>query len=184
MIVDVKGFEGKYRVSDKGDVFSVDRLNSRGYRIKGVRLSPRVESTGYGFVTLYDGEKIKKWKIHRMVAEHFIENPMNKPCVNHKDGVKLNNKSSNLEWCTHGENKSHSFVELGEKHWMLGKRGKDCINSKTVQQFLNGELVREFGSSQEAFRETGISQGNISAVCRGVRPLAGGFYWRYKNEQS
>ena len=180
MIVDVKGFEGKYRVSDKGEVFSLDRLNSRGYRIKGLKLSPRIESTGYGFVTLHYGDKVKKYKIHRLVAEHFIENPMNKPCVNHKDGVKLNNSVENLEWCTHGENKSHSFVVLKEKHWMLGRRGSECIHSKKVQQILDGNVVAEFGSAQEAFRETGISQGNISSVCRGDRSMAGGFFWRYK----
>lgn len=179
MIVDVKGFEGKYKVSIDGDVISLDRFNSIGRKIKGRKLSPRIESTGYGFVTLYDGGSIKKWKIHRLVAEHFIDNPMNKPCVNHKDGDKLNNRASNLEWCTHGENKSHSFVELKERHWMLGSLGRKCIHSKCVQQISGGVVVAEFGSAQEAFRETGISQGNISAVCRGVRGSAGGYNWRY-----
>ena len=178
---DVVGFEGCYQVSSAGDVRSLERLNSRGYFQRGRILTPRIEGGGYKFVTLHNGEKITKFKVHRLVALHFIPNPEKKPCVNHKNGVKTDNSVDNLEWCTYGENKSHSFQVLGEAHWMKGKLGDQCINSKAVLQLnFDGKVIAKFGSAQEAFRKTGISQGNISSVCRGGRKNAGGFLWKYE----
>lgn len=81
----------QYQVSDCGEVLS---LNSRKLLI------PQTSSTGYLYVNLYKGGKMKSVKIHRLVAKLFVPNPENLPQVNHKDENKLNNKADNLEWCT------------------------------------------------------------------------------------
>ena len=73
------------------------------------RLKPQVKTNGYFTVTLYNKNLKKKCYIHRLVAETFISNPNNYPCINHKDENKSNNNVSNLEWCTNAENNQHAW---------------------------------------------------------------------------
>lgn len=104
---DIKGFEGRYRISNTGKVYSMPRSGSGGH--KGMYLKPKPHSAGYRYVSLKCNGREKGKSIHRLVAEHFIPNPASKPQVNHKDGDKTNNHVSNLEWCTMSENIKHSF---------------------------------------------------------------------------
>lgn len=104
----VKGFEGLYEVDTNGNVYSLIQTTSRR---KGMLKSYNMN--GYRKVNLYDQNgKCKKKYIHRLVAEAFIENPNNKPNVNHIDADRSNNRVSNLEWCTQSENIQHC-VKLG-----------------------------------------------------------------------
>jgi hypothetical protein len=99
---DVNGFEGFYKISNRGRIKSLER-NVTG-KLGSVRTLPEKELTptdngkGYMVVTLYKDGKRHFRKIHKLVAEHFIPNPENKPEVNHKDGNKRNNFKANLEW--------------------------------------------------------------------------------------
>jgi len=101
----INGFNGRYMVNIQGEVFSF----ATG---KLVKLKEIMCTSGYKRVTLYPpnttGRRVYR-RIHRVVAEHFIPNPENKPCINHKDGDKLNNTISNLEWCTYRENAQHAI---------------------------------------------------------------------------
>lgn len=106
---DIKGYEGRYQVSDKGRVKSLAhvtiRKNGRKLPLKERILKPSTNHKGYLLVVLYDySGKAKTIKVHRLVCEAFHKNPDNKPCVNHIDENKANNKASNLEWCTVKEN--------------------------------------------------------------------------------
>jgi len=174
IIKPIKGYENSYGIDSEGVVYSCFDNN-----LKIRKLS--TDKGGYLVVTLYSKNKSKQFKVHRLVASAFIDNPENKKCVNHKDGNKKNNNISNLEWCTHGENKSHSFRVLNEKHWHKGKTGKSCKYSKVLQQIeiSTGKVLATYHGTHDAHRITGISQGNISAVCRGSRHHAGGYFWRY-----
>lgn len=104
----IKGFE-TYEISSFGNV-----RNSKTGRLRKFR-----NCAGYQDLTFpIKIEGIQKWKsflIHRLVAEAFLKNPENKPCVNHKDGNKHNNNRTNLEWVTYSENSKHSFKKLGQK---------------------------------------------------------------------
>ena len=108
---DVKGFEGVYKVSSHGRIYSLPRKDARGHSIKGKLLKPGVPGNhGYYVVNLMcDKNKRLAVPVHRIVAENFIDNPNNVKTVNHIDGNKLNNSVKNLEWMTHEENLRHAL---------------------------------------------------------------------------
>lgn len=97
----IKEYEKKYQVSNKGNIKSLKRnkLLSLNW----------LDDDGYRRVNFFQNKKRKHFSIHQLVAIHFIPNPDNKPVVNHLDGNKLNNKSSNLEWATRSENDLHAY---------------------------------------------------------------------------
>lgn len=90
--------KGKYNICEDGRVYS---------RISHKFLKP-CDNNGYKTVTIVLDGKHKRFSLHRLIAETFIYNPEDKPCVNHKDGNKANNSVDNLEWCTHKENSNHA----------------------------------------------------------------------------
>jgi hypothetical protein len=117
---DIKGFEGFYQVSNLGNVRSLDRViiekNSvRTVKRKGVLLKLGYDEKGYNRIYLTKNCKKKTLKVHRLVAQHFLEKKENKKEVNHKDGDKNNNKVSNLEWCNRRENMIHYFTKIKNK---------------------------------------------------------------------
>lgn len=110
----IKGYEGLYAISEDGRVFSYPKANNN----RGRWLKPSVASrsltgkkggTGYMTVQLYRSGSMKVISVHRLVALHFIPNPNEYPHINHKDGNKLNNQKSNLEWCTAKYNKNYKI---------------------------------------------------------------------------
>ena len=114
---DVKGYEGYYQVSNLGNIKSLERIIENSgtrtgyYKVKERILKPRENTNrnGYYELSLRKDGKEKRFKVHRLVACAFIENPYNKPEVNHIDGNKSNNCVSNLEWTTSKENKEHAW---------------------------------------------------------------------------
>lgn len=101
---DINGFEGKYQISNMGNVKSLDRLDSKGRIVHGRILIHKKDGGGYHAVCLCKDGKRYYPKIHRLVCETFLPNPENKPTVNHKDENKDNNRLDNLEWATYMEN--------------------------------------------------------------------------------
>ena len=100
-----------YFVSENGRVFSIDRKDRRGRLHKGQEILPSLDKDGYRKVHLNLGERGKSIsrRVGRLVAGAFIENPENKPFVNHKDGNKQNDCVENLEWSTAKENTRHAW---------------------------------------------------------------------------
>jgi hypothetical protein len=123
--LDCVGFEGFYQVSNFGNVRSVERMvmNRVG---NGLRKSPAkllkqcLSKSGYWIVSFCaDGVKSNQ-TVHRLVCRAFIDNPKNKPQVNHKNGIKTDNQVSNLEWVTVSENGLHAYRVLGVQAWNKG----------------------------------------------------------------
>jgi len=114
----------------------------------------------------------KHYKIHRLVATYFINNPENKPFVNHKSGDKFDNKVTNLEWCTNQENVKHAY-DLGLN---------SCV-SGIIQYDKEGKnIIKEFNSINDASRELNINCSSISACCRGITLQTNGYHFKYKTD--
>ena len=122
-------------------------------------------NNGYLRVTIDN----KLYKLHRIVAITFLENPHNKNQVNHKDGNKLNNSLENLEWMTNQENQIHKFQNgLG-----------NSFTRKIIQYNLEYLELKCFDSIIKASKELGIGKSNISGVLSGSRKTTGGFIFKY-----
>lgn len=152
----IVGFSN-YEVSDDGCVRNVTT---------GVQLKPiiRSKTSNYLNVLLTDDNGKRKHKnIHRIVAESFIDNPNNKPCVNHKDGNKHNNNVDNLEWVTHSENDIHAFRN-GLRH-STPEQVQKAIDAtrKPVRNKTTGEVFRSITEAAEAI------DGKLSGVYKCVR---------------
>ena len=170
----IAGYEGLYEVSDLG------RVKSLKYGKERI-LKPGGDTHGYLQVILCKDGHVKKFKVHRLVAGAFIQNPNNLETVNHKDEVKTNNVASNLEWMSRADNNNY-----GTRNKRIGEAiSKVNINnpmlSKKVQMFdkKTGELLATFPSINEAARVTGIKSASISHCCTKISKSAGGYIWRY-----
>lgn len=111
MFKHILGYEGLYKISDKGKVWSFHSRSSKtGKTCKGQLKNSQFHPSGYRFVILYKKAKPKSYLVHRLVGKAFIQNPNNLKYINHKDGNKKNNSVSNLEWVTFAENMKHAWA--------------------------------------------------------------------------
>lgn len=139
-----KNINEGYQVSSLGKVRSLPvkgYIDSSGRKRskKGCILKFGTRSDGYYIVNISNYKHRRTWKVHQLVAEVFIPNPENKPCINHKNGVKTDNRVDNLEWATHKENTQHAFKVLKVKPTTLyganNAASKKVIDNKTGQVF-------------------------------------------------
>ncbi|MBM7565764.1 NUMOD4 domain-containing protein [Paenibacillus sacheonensis] len=147
---DVVGYEGIYQVSNFGRVKSLGNGVTRKEKI----LRQHINRRGYMKLDLsMKGQEPKKFSVHRLVAQAFIPNPLNKPQVNHVNCFKSDNRVTNLEWNTQKENLLHAKANG------LGKQLKPvtAINLETNERL-------EFISQAEASRRLGL---NISYILSG-----------------
>ena len=162
----IKGYEGKYLISDKGEVITEERevFNGRGFGIRKQKmLKQGTRGKGgllYKFVSLSDGKTVRHYSVHRLVAEAFIENTHELPEVNHKDHNTFNNCVENLEWCSRQYNNEYS-------------------HNKKIAQFLNGEKIADYKSAKAASDATNIGRTSITNALTGRSNYAGGFVWKY-----
>lgn len=148
----VQGYEGIYKISNFGRVFSEKRK---------LIMSPSKIAEGYLGVTFRTPGKRKTPRVHRLVAIHFIDNPENKPEVNHIDGDKTNNHYKNLEWCTRSENMKHAF-SLGLND-LKGENGSNCkLTEREVKEI---RFKKENGAKViDLMKEYGISSSNVRCI--------------------
>lgn len=140
---DIEGFEGRYQASNLGRIKSLRKRKIRrvraGYTIRETMLRQFPHKSGYFQVFLYGENKPRCYQLHRVIAMAFVSNPDNKPEVNHIDGDKSNNASSNLEWVTASENIIHA-----RDNGLCGycKINKDIAEEIRVK-FLSGKYTRK-----------------------------------------
>ena len=174
-----------YQVSNLGKIMSLN-YNHTG---KAELMTPVDNGAGYLTVHLSKNKISKTFNVHRLVAETFLENPENKPCINHKiegdEGKKINmvifnedwsvnKEKTTIEWATYEEN--NNYATRNERIAKTMTNGK--TSKKVLQLSLSGEFIREWESTQECGRN-GFNQGNIVSCCQGKRKSADGFRWEY-----
>lgn len=152
---DVKGFEGRYQVSNMGRVRSLDRLIETGhpYVRKGEMIKPSInKGKGYLRVSFSDGHRnYTHYEVHRLVALHFVPGYKEGLVVNHKNEIKTDNRAENLEWCTCQYNLNYSDV-------IAWKR-------KTVYQYdLDGNFIQNHKCCADAEKMMGTYQGAMVHV--------------------
>lgn len=180
----IKGYEGLYQISDCGrikslarDVYCQDGTIMRHMEEK--ILVPVLDRGGYQYVSLSKNGRVKKKSVHRLVAMAFIPNPENKPMVNHIDEVKTNNAVSNLEWCDAQYNINYGTrTERSVQNHRSYKLG----NAPRAKAVFCVELNKTFDCAKRLEEELGICRSAICRVCKGRQNTAGGFHWRYANE--
>lgn len=177
----VKNRENEYQVSSLGRMKSLARKSCDGQSIKEKIMKQADNGQGYLFIRMWKNAKSTHILVHRLVAQNFVMNPHNKPYVNHKNGIKNDNRAENLEWCTKSENALHSFRVLGNKSWSIGRSGHLRSDSRVIHQFnANGEFIQSHESIKRANISTGVHQANIDKCINGKRKTAGGFIWKLK----
>ena len=179
---EVPGYEGLYQVSNLGRVKSLSRIVKKSDGVtqrRSERIVKQSNSRGYRVFKFRNEQGVKTIRVHRAVAELFLEKPIGNMVVNHKDGDKSNNIYTNLEWVTQKENVRHA-VEMGR----MDQRKKRVVCAK-----VNGEFVREFESITKAVEwlkgniNPKARKSPISACCKNKKHYntAYGFKWYAKN---
>lgn len=159
---DIKDFEGMYQVSNLGRIRSLDRVifNKQNKLLRKCKLmTTSLNSSGYPHVRLSKDGKGTTFRIHRLVAIHFLENPNNYEIVNHIDSNKTNNKISNLEWCSELDNRLHARNIFNDTAY-----GEECnlsvltedqvreIRANGKMGLTNAQIGEKYGVSHETIR--------------------------------
>ena len=175
----IEGFPN-YLVTNNGRVLSLKDNHGKD-RIKELKQCNHI--SGYMHVVLFKNGKGYNKKVHRLVAQAFISNPNNKPCINHIDENKTNNHVTNLEWVTHKENNNHG---THNQKMSISRKGK-CLgikhpNHKSVIGFkINGCDIKYYKCIKESEND-GFIQDGVSSCCRGKRKSHKGYKWFYADE--
>ena len=162
----VKGYEECYEVSSLGNVRSLDRYVMCGKQyclFKGKPIKAFLDSKGYLMVDLCKNGQGKLHLVHRLVAEAFIFNPNNLPCIDHINTIRTDNRVENLRWCSYKENSNnpltieHIISRKNKPVYYIDKQGKKI----------------SFKSISEAARKIGRSQAALSIALKENRPIHG-----------
>ena len=166
---DIPGYEGFYQVSSLGRIKSMRRQGWKKLYLEGHKTR-----LGYIDVRLSRGGGAgKSYMVHRLVAEAFLPKDNARPEINHKNGLRDDNRLENLERCSRSENMRHSYRVLKRIPPMLGKLG---AHRKPVRCVETGEV---YSSTCEAGRKTGLRREGIRDSALGRHITCGGFRWEY-----
>lgn len=152
-------------IVENGDNYSVSSAGRVRNDETEQLLKRSLSGTGYLRVVLYKDGKRKQQSVHRLVATAFLENPDNKPMVNHIDGVKANNELTNLEWCTASENLAHAY-SIG----LTSSKGENSRISKFTDNDIRSikEMLRDGCRGKDIAALYGVAKATITQIKNGV----------------
>jgi len=172
---DIQGYEGLYQVSNLGGV-----KNIKYGRLKKILIN----SNGYYIASLYKNNKLKQKRVHQLIAIAFIPNPNNYKEINHKNGIKLDNRIENLEWVSRLENVNHAY----RTGLITRKQIEKATNSmkekiqKPILQLKNGIVLNEFKGTNDAGRILNIHPTLIYKNLKRKIKHTHGFTFEYKEK--
>lgn len=173
---DIPDYENIYQVSNLGRVKSLERYvdayikNQEKCLKKEKILKGSYDGKGYVMVRLYKDGIIKTKKVHRLVAQAFLENPNGLPQINHKNEIRTDNRLENLEWCDSKYNNNYG------NHKIFGTK-------KIIQYDKDGNVIRIYDSINEASATTNVIATGIGKCCNRKQLTAGNYVWKfYKKE--
>lgn len=159
MYKSIKGYEGIYEVNEIGKIRSIDRKvkskNGRTIHYKGKELKLKMNKDGYLNVNLNKNGISKTWRVHRLVAETFLQNPDNLPEIHHKNHDRRDNRVENLAWVTRAEQMDeHLRAAKGTKLRVVGHGiDKIFISTKAVQRELGVADTYVLNTAKEKFKQ-------------------------------
>lgn len=165
---DIKGYEGLYQVSNKGNVrslmFTNNIVSKKRTKILKLNYSKRTKRL---YIDLKSNKKRVHKTVHRLVAEAFIPNPYNYPVVNHKDGIPTNNNVNNLEWCSYSYNSKHAYN--------MGLASKFILMNNNAKKKIIREDGKEYNCASECAKDLGVSISAIRHVLSGRNKTCCGY---------
>lgn len=193
---DIEGYEGLYQISSEGRVKSLKRIARNNHTVNSKIRKPKIDKDGYCCVSLWIDGVSKEHFIHRLVAQAFVPNPENKPCIDHINTDRTDNRAENLRWCTHKENTNNpisreKFLQNryrveGERRISIYKPTKEAVakmaekHKKPVGMYKDGNLIKRFDSATDAEREdNNLKFMSISAACNGRLKTYRGYEWKF-----
>lgn len=172
MIKSIVNFEDRYLIDDRGYVFSLPKYGSGGHN--GMFMKSRLDKDGYCILNLYKDSKLTTFKLHRLVAIHFLKNSKNLPEVNHKDGNKQNNHVNNLEWCTALYNRQDVWKRGKSFNPLHQKKGEESPNSKITEEMARN-IIKERMSGDKLNKISNKYSLSMSQICA----IAKGNSWKH-----
>lgn len=175
---DITGYDGKYKISNFGNVLSLDWRGTKKPKI----LKKTKKSNGYLTVSLATEDSYKMVYIHRLVASAFLPKIEGKDFVNHKDCNKANNNVDNLEWCTQKENSIHASIN----HRLWDRKGKPLVYTNKRVKMINkitNETIKIFADVMEARKYIGDGDrhsSHIYSCLTGERKSHKGYKWLWE----
>jgi hypothetical protein len=171
----IPGYEGYYLVSENGDVWSIRR---------GKKLRPTKDKHGYLYFVLSVNGNRKTMKAHRLVALAFIENPLNKPTINHLNGIRSDNRVSNLEWATQKEQANDPLtyantVRLSKSTDYYAMGSKCNFMRKRTAVYRGEVLIGIYPSLKEAAAKNHANYSKASECANGSRKKTGGLRFEF-----
>jgi len=157
----IEGYDA-YLASSDGEIINKET----GHKLVG-----GIKNAGYLSVMLTNSEGHKHFSVHRIIASAFCHKPEGANEVNHINGDKLDNRAENLEWVTRAENLRHAYE--------TGLMPNNAVPKPVIAKNMDTGEEITFPSIYKAARFFNISQGNICMCCKGERPYANGYFWKY-----